>query len=84
MNVCFDSAAVQWMKEHYGKGFIINYDRSNDYFIVFDQYDQTGRRYMRKYLPLPDWANTSITVEVIKDSGQEVPVNDEKPTWPII
>lgn len=77
----FESTAVQFMREHYGKNFIINYCKSNDEVICFEQVDQTGKRFLRKYLPIPDWVNDSVVCDVEKKTGVETVVT---PSFPII
>lgn len=70
----FNKSAVAFMQVHYGKNFLIDYTKSDDSRICFNSVDHSGKRFLRKYLLLPDWLSQCITVEVDKATGEEIPV----------
>lgn len=72
MEYIIAQAALAYMRKTYGRNMLPNFERSTPGRMCFDQSDQSGDRFIRKYLSLPNWDCESATYEVDKRSGTEI------------
>lgn len=68
----FASVAREYIREHFGTGYIINYEESTDRYLCFDAREQSGKEYLRIKLPVPDWDMSRKFYRVNKLTRQEI------------